>query len=73
MTRTQKQILKKIETMPEICLREILNFVDFIKQREMKNRDTKYLSGIKGMKESFRKGKKEKIEDCKTLDEIGWR
>jgi len=73
MTKTQKQIIKKIEMLPEMYLREILDFVDFIKQREKKDRDTRYLDGIKGVKESIRKGRKEKPGDCKTLEDIGWR
>jgi hypothetical protein len=73
MTRIQKQILKKIEALPEIYLREILDFVDFIKQKEKKDHDTRYLAGIKGVKESVRRGRKENTGDCKTLEDIGWR
>ncbi len=73
MTGTQKQIIKKLEDIPEIYLREILDFVDFIRERGKKNRDTEYLAGIKGMTASIKKGRKEKAEDCKSLEDIGWR
>lgn len=34
--------------------------------------DTEYLLNIPGMKESILEGEKERIEDCKSLDDIAW-
>ena len=71
MTTLEKEITEKIHTMPVVYLKEILDFVEFLNQKYKKTSDTEFLKNIEGMSKSIEEGRKEKIEDCKSLKDIG--
>lgn len=66
------KIAEKIKELPDTHLYEVLDFIEFLiwKNREMS--DTEYLEAIPGITKSIDEGRKEKIEDCATLKNIGW-
>ncbi len=72
MNKISSEITKKIKNLPEPYLKEVLDFIDFMDQKNKKNADTEYLQGIPGMTESIKEGRKEKTKSCKTLNDIGW-
>lgn len=72
MTAIEKQIVNKMHSLPNFYLQEILDFIEFLSSKYKKNSDTEYLENIQGMTESIERGRKENIEDCKTMNDIGW-
>ncbi len=72
MQTLKQEITEKINSLPTVYLKEVVNFIDFLSQKYKKISDTEYLKSIKGMSESIEEGRQEKADDCKTLKDIGW-
>lgn len=72
MTTLEKEITEKIHILPESYLKEVLDFVEFLNKKYENISDTELLNSIKGMAESIEEGKKESIDECKSLSDIGW-
>ena len=70
MIQLEEKIIEKLHSLPEVYLREIFDFVEFLNQKYKKMTDTEFLKNINGMSESIAQGRKEKVEDCKTLEDM---
>ncbi len=70
MTQIALQISEKLKELPDTHLYEVLDFIESLIRRNRS--DTEYLEGIPGMTESIAEGRKEDINDCATLKDIGW-
>ncbi|MCD4818513.1 MAG: DUF2281 domain-containing protein [Candidatus Cloacimonetes bacterium] len=64
--------MNRIHSLPSVYLKEILDFIDFMKAKYNKISDTELLMSIQGMSEGIAESRKENVEDCKTLEDIGW-
>ncbi len=71
MLTLKQEISEKIHSLPAVYLKEALDFIEFLNQKYNKINDTEFLSSIHGMSESIEEGRREKIEDCKTLKDNG--
>lgn len=68
----KKEITEKIHSLPAAYLNEVLDFIEFLNKKYQKINDTEFLKSIKGISKSIEEGRKGKIEDCRTLTDIGW-
>jgi hypothetical protein len=66
------KISKKINELPDRNLYEVLDFIESLIRKNRKMSDTEYLEAVPGMAESIAEGRKEHINDCATLKDIGW-
>ncbi|OQX25166.1 MAG: hypothetical protein BWK80_17020 [Desulfobacteraceae bacterium IS3] len=72
MSHIALKISEKIKELPDTYLYEVLDFIEFLIWKRGEMSDTEYLEAIPGITESIDEGRKEKIEDCATLKDIGW-
>ncbi len=72
MNKIASQISEKLKELPDIYLDEVLDFIEFLIVKNKKINDTEYLESIEGMVESIEEGRKEDINGCATLKDIGW-
>ncbi len=72
MTQIALQISEKLKELPDTHLYEVLDFIESLIRRNRGMSDTEYLEGIPGITESIAEGRKENINDCATLKDIGW-
>ncbi len=73
MSHIALKIAEKIKELPDAHLYKVLDFIEsLIRNQNREMSDTEYLEAIPGMTESIDEGRKEKIEDCASLKDIGW-
>jgi len=72
MNQTALKISEKIRELPDTNLHEVLDFIESLIRKNRETSDTEYLEAIQGMTESIDHGRKENINDCTTLKDIGW-
>ncbi len=72
MNQIALKISEKIRELPDTNLYEVLDFIEALIRKNREMSDTEYLEGIPGMAESIAEGRKEAVNDCATLKDIGW-
>ena len=72
MNQIALKISEKIRELPDTNLYEVLDFIESLIRKNREISDTEYLEAIPGMTESIAEGRKENINNCATLKDIGW-
>jgi hypothetical protein len=64
------QISKELKTLQPFYLKEVFDFVLFLKERQKKESDTEYLNNIPGMVESIKKEAERPLSEYS--DKLDW-
>jgi hypothetical protein len=72
MEQLALKITNEIKKLSPQYLKEVLDYIEFLKSKILSENDTEYLEKIEGFVESIEEGKKEDIKNCVTLKSIGW-
>ncbi len=70
MSTLSLKIEEEVKNLPPRYLKEVLDFIDFVKQKAKKESDTEYLSKNPKLKKSIVEGLKTPLTECS--DKLDW-
>lgn len=70
MTQLTAKIVQEIKDLPPVYLKEVLDFIEFLKEKAKEESDTEYLSKNETLKKSIIEGLKTPVSECS--DKLDW-